>query len=266
MAEFKNDIDSDDMPTALASGAIADADSLLFYRHDTNFVTNGDAHASKNLTNVTLTKGFSGNFDAEPLVVVTNQTGSKIRVASSSRVVRLRANGGVQREVICDPAANLLLDLNDAAVTLFRGYGGELYGGSSLALTTAWLMKNQRARLLYSANAVTELNVGGNAFIEMQRDLATGNIYGGQFKINHVSVTPGTLNFFGGMGIWQAAGATGGTLNAKASCVLDFTQLESDIAFSGGTIDHSVIIRKPRNGAALDLSACAFVGGDPQYE
>lgn len=264
--EFKNDVDSTDMTTALASGAIADGDSMLFYRYDTDYLTNGDAHVSKNLLNVTLTKGFSGNFDQEPLVVVANQATSKVRIASASRVVRLAANAGTLKEVILDPAGNLLLDLNSAIVPTFRGYGGELYAGSSLNLTTANLLKNARARLLYSANAITTLNVGGNAFAELQRDLTTGNVYGGQLRINHVAVTPGTLNVFGGLVQWLAAGASGGTLNAGATSVLDFSQLESDIAFAGGTIDHSVIIRKPKNGSTLDLSACTYVGGDPDFQ
>lgn len=265
MALFKNDVNDTDLVTALASGSIADADSILFYRWDTDFETNGDAHAAKNLQDVTFTKGFSGDFDKTRLVFTANQTASKVKIAHSGRVLRLGAGGGTLKEIICHPQSNLWLDLDNAIVPTFRGYMGELYGGSSLNLTNGYFSGSMRARLLASANAVTALEVRKQAFVELQRDLATGNIYGGQLKINHVNVTPGTLNVFGGNVAWFAAGASGGTLNAKAA-ILDFSQLEADIAFAGGTIDHDCIIRRPKSGVTFDLSACTFSGGEPDYE
>lgn len=265
MASFKNDADNTNFVTAIAGGALASNDSITLYRWATRFLTNCGIHGAIDLLSFLATRGWSGNFDADPLVIQCNQATSVFTIRSSGQIFRLRSGGGTIKQLVFDPASNMFLDFNDAICPLLRAYGGEVYVGSSLNLTTGHFAKNARARLLESANAVTTLNLRDNAWVETQRDFTTANVYNGCLKINHVDVTPGTINQFGGMTQWMTGGSSGGTLNAYSG-VLDFSGCEANITFAGGILDRSVIVRKPKSGATVDLSALTAQGGEADYE
>jgi hypothetical protein len=264
MANLKNDVDNTNFYTALGATP-ASTDTITLYRWATRFLSNCSTLGAVDLTSFLATRGWSGNFDADPLVIQCNQATSVFTIRSSGQIFRLQSGGGTIKQLVFDPASAMLLDYNASICPLLRAYGGEFYGGSSLNLTVAHFARNARARLLESANAVTTLNLRDNAWVETQRDFTTANIYNGCLKINHVDVTPGTINQFGGMTQWMTGGASGGTLNAYSG-VLDFSACEANITFAGGILDRSVIVRKPKSGATVDLSALTAQGGEADYE
>lgn len=261
-----------DLLTALG-GTTADGDSVYIDRYSVNYTGADLSGSSRDLALVEVTPGYAGLIGSgaggAQIKCVCNRTSTGIfRNRSRSGRIELISTSaaGVIYNVVNDPETGGVLDVNTCAVENLYAIGGSTYVQSACDMEQAYCYPGAYLKLAY-ATYILDYVYGRGGKMVIERDFAAADIEGDcEATINDVRVTPGTsITMKGGLAIIKRMGPC--QLLNGGSGMVDFTQLETPVAFNNRLCEPGVILKFTRKTYSLvtfTATTGESVAGGPQ--
>lgn len=256
MSTYTNTTTSTDLTEAVGGVAPGAGDTLKLVKDSVNY--QAGITLTGTLAAIIATSGFSGAFDPNPLVAAV----TTLTMQWSGPVWRHSGNIGT---AILDAAYGGMFAPVSGTTSNYYGKSGTGYFVDSAIVTNGWVAapvgRSTQATFKPCSTAITALNVGNNATVQLERDVGTLNIDGGDTTIDSTTCTPTTVNLRNGVLRPKTMG-TGGTLNGLNG-ILDLRQLKNDIAFGTSNIYPGLTIYMPPAGITVDFGTRTDFGGGP---
>jgi len=255
MATYTNTVTSATLTTAVG-GTPGAGDTMKLVQDSINY--QAGITLTGTLTAIIGTSGFSGGFDPNPLAAdVTTLT-----MQWSGPVWR---HSGAIGTAILDAAFGGQFAPVSGTTTNLYAKSGTAYYVDSAVLTNGWIAapvgRSVQATFKPCGTAITALTVGNNATVQLERDVTTLNVDGGEATIDSTTTTPTTVNLRSGTLRPKACGTTT-TLNGLGG-ILDLRQLKNDIAFTNSNLYPGLTIYMPPAGITVDFGSRTDFGGGP---
>lgn len=267
-ATYSNTIDSPDVAAALGTPAVADGDSLVFSRHNTQFTASENAYAAKNLAGVAFIGGFSGS-NATPLKFGCSSGAGVVNYRCPAMKIRLSfgaAGYDTHSKVLCNPTGPGTLEYSGTGtITKAIVDSGTLSVIDDTVTVSA---------ILGSGGAVVVAKKTGPAVVSVQA-CGTLKVFLERAVSGNVSIEPAAIVqtshdacTIGGDMLIQgrfehAGGNIAGSIDLRPGGVLDFSKLQKSITIGGAANKiwaNARVIRPPSGITVTWTNAPELIG------